>query len=168
MTGIDAGEVVMGFHPTSRGFGWVVFEGPGAPYDWGLTYARADKNKTCLQQVRLLLERHRPETLVLEQFDRRTGKRASRVSKLCLDVAALARELGVAVAVYTRADIRRVFGLSPKDGRQRVAERVADHIEGFRHRLPKARKPWDGSDRRMALFSAAALVLTHFGESDDR
>jgi hypothetical protein len=46
--------------------------------------------------------------------------------------------------------------------RQEVAEAVARHLEPFQQHLPKRRRPWDGEDERMALFSAAAVLLTHF------
>ena len=46
--------------------GWVVFEGPFAPYDWGLCEPSRKKNAKCLQRVERLIERFRPHTLVLE------------------------------------------------------------------------------------------------------
>jgi Holliday junction resolvasome RuvABC endonuclease subunit len=161
-------ELVMGFHPTARGFGWVVFAGPAELFDWGLTYNRGgDKNAACLKQMRLLLERHRPETLVMEGFDRRTGKRASRVGQLCLAVTALADELGVEVSLYWRRDIRKALQLPPTATRQEVADTVARHCWAISHRLPKQRRPWDSVDRRMALFNAAALALTHYCDGTD-
>jgi len=63
---------VLGFHPTARGFGWVVFEGPFRPIDWGLVSARKDKNATCLKRLKRLHTRFAPETLVLEAYDRET------------------------------------------------------------------------------------------------
>jgi hypothetical protein len=158
----DGSELVMGFHPTARGFGWALFEGPNAPIDWGLAYVRGDRNAGCLAHLRGLLERHRPDAVVLERFDRRTGKRASRVGRLCQAVAELAEGFGIAVRVYTRPDVRKALALDPDGTRQQTAERVAEHVHAFRHRLPRERKPWESMDRRLALFSAAALVLTHF------
>ncbi len=164
MTGGHRAEVVMAFHPTARGFGWVCFEAPKAPLDWGLAYVRGDKNTKCLQQVRVLFERFRPTTLVLERFDRRTGRRASRVVHLCQAVEALAGEFGIEVRTFSRHNIRKAFGLQSASTRQDVAERLAQHIRAFSHRLPRERRPWDSLDRRMALFSAAALALTYYAD----
>lgn len=59
---------------------------------------------------------------------------------------------------YIRANFASVNGESGRE----IAEVVTHHIDAFRHRLPKARKLWQEESRRMALFSAAALVLTHY------
>jgi hypothetical protein len=110
--------------------------------------------------VKGVLERYRPHVLCLERFDRRTGQRASRVAKLCQSVTALAQQLSIEVRNISRGEIRDAFGLPASATRQEVAEIVAHQIEALRHRLPHDRRPWESPDRRMALFCAAALVLT--------
>ena len=158
----------MGFHPTSRGFGWVAFEGPFAPYDWGIVSAKGDKNGVCLRALEKLLARLEPETLALEASGRRASIRSGRIDRLSKAVMALAADRGVDVAVHTRADIQSCFKTVGAWTRQEIAEAVARHVDAFRHQLPKARRPWDAEDRRMALFSAAALVFTHFRFGSDR
>ncbi len=74
----------------------------------------------------------------------------------------LAAHKSVNVVVYARADIKAAFKTIGASTRQEIACAVARHVEAFQHRLPKPRKPWQSEDRRMALFSAAALVLTHY------
>lgn len=160
--------LTMGFHPTSRGFGWVAFESPLAPYDWGVVSATGDKNAVCLRALEKLLARLEPETLVLEASGRRASVRSARIDRLSKAVIAMAADRGVEVAVYARADIQSCFKTVGARTRQEIAEAVARHVDAFRHELPKARRPWDAEDRRMALFSAAALVLTHFRFGSDR
>lgn len=156
----DAG-LIMGFHPTARGFGWVVFEGPFRPIDWGLVSARGDKNALCLKRLDRLLERFAPEVLVLEAYDRDTTRRARRIALLCDAARARADERGVETVVYSRAAVRAAFAEVKAITRRQIAEAVARHLEMFRHRLPPPRKPWDSEDARDALFAAAAVVLTH-------
>lgn len=160
--------LTMGFHPTSRGFGWAAFEGPFAPYDWGIVSAKGDKNGVCLRALEKLLARLEPETLVLEASGRRASTRSGRIDRLSKAVMALAADRGVDVAIHTRADIQGCFKAVGARTRQEIAEAVARHIDAFRHQLPKARRPWDAEDRRMALFSAAALVFTQFRIGSDR
>jgi len=160
--------LTMGFHPTSRGFGWVAFEGPFAPYDWGIVSAKGDKNAVCLRALEKLLARLEPETLALEAAGRRASVRSGRIDRLSKAVMALAADRGVDIALHTRADIQSCFKAVGARTRQEIAEAVARHIDAFRHQLPKARRPWDAEDRRMALFSAAALVFTHFRFGSDR
>lgn len=157
--------LTLAVHPTSKGCGWVAFEGPLAPYDWGLFEAKQDKNLACMKKIESLIERLAPETLVLEAFDQRVAIRSERVARLCRSLIALADVRNVDVAIYTRADVRTAFAQVGAHTRQEIAEAVARHVDAFRHRLPKARKPWQAEDPRMALFSAAALALTHFQRS---
>lgn len=152
---------VMGIHPTARGFGWVVFEGPFRPIDWGLVSARKDKNATCLKRLDGLLARFAPEVLVLEAYDRESSRRARRIARLGASVQRAADLRGVESAVYHRAQVREAFAETGAKTRRDIAEAVARHLEAFRHRLPPPRKPWDSEDAREALFAAAALVLTH-------
>lgn len=156
-----AGERVFGFYPTSRGFGWVLFEGPYTPIDWGLVSAGDDKNASCLRRLERLLDRFAPETLVLEASDRATTRRARRIADLCTAVRRAADDRGIETVVYSRADIRAAFAEVEARTRREIAEAVARHCEAFRHRLPKPRRPWESEDARGALFAAAAVVLTH-------
>ena len=160
--------LTMGFYPTSRGFGWVAFESPLTPYDWGVVSAKGDKNTVCLRALEKLLTRLEPESLVLEASGRRTSVRSTRIDRLCKAVVPMAADRGVEVAVYARSEIQSCFETFGARTRQEIAEAVARHIDAFRHELPKARRPWDAEDRRMALFSATALVFTHFRFGSDR
>jgi hypothetical protein len=144
-------SVVLAVKPTHRGFGWVAFEGPFAPYDWGIIEKRRKRQEGSLAALEKLIERLHPECLLLEAFERPGSKKkpdgTQRVSRAMI---ALAADRGVEVAIYTRGDVQACFAA------------VARHVEAFRHRLPKPRKPWESEDRRMSLFSAAALTLTHY------
>lgn len=149
-------------HATSRGFGYVVFEGPFTPHDWGTVVARGDKNAVCLRKLDLMLERFMPETLLLEAFGKGSSFRSERITRLYQAAATMAVSRGIDVHVYLFRDVKACFASVGARTRQEIAEAVGRQIDAFRHRLPKARKPWQSEDRRMALFCAAALVLTHF------
>ena len=155
-------ELVVGLYPTGRGFGWTLFEGPNILLDWGLTFIRKDRKAATLRLCKIILERHRPEVLVLERFDPRTGRRSSRVADIGYAVGDLAHEMGVEVRCLTRKEVRKGLGLPSTATRDETAARVAEHIAAIRHRLPDKRRPWDSEDRRMALFNAAALVLASY------
>lgn len=149
-------------HATSRGFAYVVFEGPFTPYDWGNVIARGNKNAVCLRKLEMMLDRFIPQTLLLEAYGKGTSLRSDRIARLYRALTAMAAGRGIEVLIYKRADIEACFSTMGARTRQEIAEAVARQIDAFGHRLPKARKPWQSEDRRMALFSAAALVLTHF------
>jgi len=154
--------IILGIYPTSRGFGWAAFEGPITPYDWGHARAHGDKNAVCLRRIERLLARLLPDTVVLEDFRKRRSRRGTRVVRLCHSIESLAIARGIDVAIYTREQIRSCFSLAGAHTRHEIAQAIVRHVDAFRPLLPGRRKPWHGEHPRIALFSAAALVLTHY------
>jgi Holliday junction resolvasome RuvABC endonuclease subunit len=154
--------LVLGVHPTSRGLGWVVFENPFALHSFGVYTPRGDKNTGCLRKVAWLLERLEPEVFVLEAFDKQSSVRSERIRRLCLSMVSLAAERGAEVEVYKRGDIEACFATVGARSREEIAEAVSRHLPALRAHLPKRRKQWDGEDKRLSVFCASALVLTHY------
>lgn len=156
-------SLVLAIHPTSRGFGWVAFEGPFSPCGWGSVGARGvGKNSRCLRRIEKIIDRMTPETVVLEAFDRENSIRRNRVADLCRGIVAVGNAQSIDVAVYTFGDVRQTFAHVGARTRQEIAETVARQITAFAHILPRKRRPWDSEGHQMQLFSAAALALTHY------
>lgn len=154
---------VMALHPTTRGLGWIVCEGPFTPHDWGNASARkGDKNARLISYVEKLISRFEPETIVLEAFEKRRSARSERVARLGRAIVAVATERSIEVAIYTRGEVKACFASVGAVSRHEVAQAVARSLPALTHRLPKPRRPWESDNPRMALFSAAALVLTHY------
>ena len=153
--------LVIALHATSRGFAYAVFEGPFSPYDWGSMTAKGEKNAACLRKLGKLLSRYQPEILLLEE-PRSVANRSDRIVRLYKAIVALCASNGVEAAVYRRQDITACFASVGAQTRQEIAEAIARQIPALDHKLPKPRRPWEGESRRMALFCAAALILTHY------
>jgi hypothetical protein len=73
-----------------------------------------------------------------------------------------ARQHGVPVFKYSRADVYSTFASAGFSNKQTLAELIAKHIPAFEQHVPPPRKPWKSEDARMALFDAAALALVFF------
>jgi len=151
---------VFGFHPSSRGFGWIVFEDRITPVDWGVVDARG--NKKVISRAEELLDKHRPEVFALERFDDEAARRRSRIRRLCIAVVKALEKRAIAVRQYSRAEIANARSLKGARTRQDVAAAVADYLIPLRSRLPKPRKIWVGERSAMRLFCAAACALTDF------
>jgi len=149
-------------HATSRGFGYVVFEGPFTVHDWGTVVARGEKNAVCLRKLDSMLERYLPEALLLEASGKGSSLRSERIARLYQAIASLAVARSIDVSIYPFKDVQAAFRDVGARSRQEIAEAVARHVVALSHRVPKPRRPWDSEHRRMAVFCAAALVLTHF------
>jgi hypothetical protein len=155
--------LVLGFHPTSRGFGWAVFESPFKLVSHGTCEPRGGKNSGCLRKLTWLLKVCAPEVLVIEAFDKQSSQRSERIRKLCLAAVAAAAEHNAEVDCLKRSDVQRTFEFVGAKTRDEIAEAVAAHVPTLRTHLPSRRKPFgDGEDKRLSVFAAAALVLTHY------
>lgn len=161
--------LVIAIHPTSRGFGWVLFEAPGAIAAWGVADVSrfgTDKNRNALSRIARLLERYSPAVLVLEDFEHKPARRGARIKRLCRAVLRLAGHQGLEVRVYPRAAVNACFKSVGAKTRHEIAQAVALHVDALRHVLPARRKVWDSEHPRMGLFQAAALAITYFALGD--
>jgi len=153
--------LVFALHATSRGFSYVLFEGPFAPYDWGSAIAKGYRNAVCLRKLEKLLDRHHPEILLLEE-PKDVTNRSGRIVRFYKAIIALCAGRSIEVAIYRYHDVKTCFASVGAQTRQEIAEAVARQVPAFDHKLPRPRTRWQGESRRMALFCAAALVLTHY------
>lgn len=153
---------VLGLHPSSRGFGWILFEGPLSPFDWGAVEVRGNKNALALGRIEKLLDKYQPGVLVLEDFEDEGAQRSGRIRDLCCGVLRLAAARRIPVCLYTRDRIRTAFAGSRARTREEIAAAIAGQVEPLRPRLPKRRKIWVGEHPSIALFCAAACALAYY------
>ncbi len=156
-------NLVLAVYPTSRGFGFVLFEGPESPYDWGIREIKEKhRNTKTLEAIKELIERYRPEALVFEATEERRYRRSSRIRKLYRMLEHLAATEFVEVYRFPEEAVRRLFESIGARTKYEIAEAVARQIPAFRHRMPRVRRAWMAADPRQSLFDAAALALVYF------
>jgi hypothetical protein len=157
---------VLGLHPSSRGFGWVLFDGPLSAFDWGTTDVRHGDNTKALVRACEILDKYQPRVVALEEFENGTIRRAPRIRELYRAIVVQAEARDILICWFSREEIARA--LSSARTRQATAEAVAARIRQLRPRLPKPRRIWEGEHPSMALFCAAACVLTWFADTGRR
>lgn len=162
MTGWPSQGPVLAIHPTSRGFGWAALDQPLAPHRGELVEVSGDKNANALRRIENLIEALQPCVVVLEAFEAGSSRRRDRIKRLGRAIVALAGLKGVEVRILSRLEVQQSFAAAGARSRREIAIAVAQHLPALRERLPPERKAWSTEDRRMALFAAAALVLTYF------
>ena len=154
-------NLVLAIYPSTRGFAFVAFEGPFSPVDWSAREIRGrHKNQRCLISITVLLERFRPDVLVLQDMSSTGTRRAHRLRELNADIRELAEERGIPVFAYSREQVREAFAPFGLTTKHFIAETIAKHIPAFDRYLPPPRKPWMSEDSRMAVFDAVALAPT--------
>jgi hypothetical protein len=152
---------VLAVDPFSRGVGFAVLEGAERLIDWGIrTTGRADNAKST-RVIDKLIDRFRPDVLVLEDWDSAGSRRCARVQTL-LDRIATEKGKRVLVRLITRRHIRAIGPLpltSTKYGRARF---LADRFPELQPFLPPFRKLWMPEDDRMAIFDAVSFAVASF------
>ncbi|MGD1083034.1 MAG: hypothetical protein ABR881_32370 [Candidatus Sulfotelmatobacter sp.] len=152
---IRRGALVMGFFPNARGYAFAVFEGPLSPVDWGISeMSGSERTQARLRRLSKVLDRNAPDVLVL-----RGAPPNERLRQLCKAAAALAKSRGIVTFRVSREQVREAFAYVGSPTRYAIAEAIAKDIQTFAPLLPRPRKIWNGEDRRMGLFDAAALAL---------
>jgi len=163
MTNARFNVFVLSIYPTSRGFAFVLFEGPASPFDWGTKEFRGrHKNMQTLRAVAAIIDRYRPEVLVIEDFTVKGSRRSSRIRKLYRALTHLAETEQVDVQRISRTQVRLCFASVGATTKHEIAMAIAKQILALAHRLPRTRKIWMSEDPRQNLFDAAAIGLTYF------
>jgi hypothetical protein len=156
--------LALSVHLNTRGFAFVLFESPLAPFDWGTPEIRgARKHERCLKKIATIIDQYDPEGLVLQDMSDEGTQRAQRIVKLNAAIIAIAKSRELPVFQYGRDMVRNTFfqqhGVMTK---QEIAEIIARSIPAFGRYLPSPRKPWQSEDARMGMFDAAAMGLVFY------
>jgi hypothetical protein len=156
--------LALSVHLNTRGFAFVLFESPLAPFDWGTPEIRGvRKHERCMEKVAAIIDQYQPEGLVLQDMSNEGTQRAERIVKLNADIIRLAKARDLPVFLYSREIVRDTFfqqhGVRTK---QDIAELIAKSVPAFQRYLPSPRKPWESEDARMGLFDAAGLGLVFY------
>ena len=163
MTDAHPQNLVLAVYPFSRGFAFVFFEGPDSPFDWGVKeIKKKSKNTKTLDEIKKLIDRYRPEVIVIEDTSDRASRRNSRIRKLYQMLVHLAAAEYVDLCRYTKAQIKECFASIGATTKYEIAKAIATQIPAFGHRIPPIRQPWVSEDPRQSLFDAAALGITYF------
>lgn len=148
----------------SRGFAFVLFEGPESPFDWGVREIKGrDKNIKTLDAVKEIIDRYRPEALVITDMTINRSKQTARVRKLHGMLRHLATTEFVDIYEFSKDAVKTYFSPVGATTKYEIAKVIAQQIPAFGHRLPPFRKAWMSADPRQYLFDAAALGLVFYG-----
>jgi hypothetical protein len=161
--------LVLSLYLNSRGLSFILFEGTLSPYDWGIFESRGVmKDRQVLDKVNRLFDRYFPDVLVMQDMGPGGTRRASRLEALNGAIGIVARQRGVPVFAYSRAEVYSAFASQGFTNKQTLAGLIAKHIPAFERLIPPPRKPWMSEDARMGLFDAAALAALLFFQKAGR
>ena len=153
---------VLAIDPTTKGFGFVILEGPESLIDWGVKEVRDNKDVRCLQQVADLIRRYEPDVIVAEDYAAKGCRRCPRVRALIRGILKRAAEKKVKTRCFSRRAVRAIFSWSGARTKHEIADAIVKRLPELAPRRPPYRKPWMSEDERMSIFDAVALAFTFF------
>ena len=153
---------VFALDPYSRGFGFVVCEGPEHVIDWGLKEARREKDTRCLRHVEQLIETYHPDIFVIEATHDPQCRRCPRVRELLHKMSQLAAEKKLKTRSFSRRAVQATFSEVSPVTKYEMANRIVERLPELTPWRPPFRKPWMSEHSRASIFDAAALALTYF------
>ncbi len=159
---------IIAIDPTSRGFGFVVMEGPRQLIDWGVKSVKDNDDYRYSRRIEDLIDLYQPDVLIVENIMLKRSRRCDRVKKLIREIAVLALNKRIKVRYISRRMMKDCFSdMCGGKTKHQIAEYIAELLPELALRLPPIRKFWMSEDYRMAIFDAAAFALTfyHFEES---
>jgi len=158
------GDLILAVYPFSRGFAFVLFEGPENPFDWGVKEIKEKhRNIKTLEAIKELIDRYCPEVLVIEDTNDRSSRRSSRIKKLYRMLTHLAAAEYIDLCRFPNTEVKKYFASVGAVTKYEIALAIGRQIPAFGHRLPRVRKAWMSADPRQSLFDAAALGLVYYG-----
>lgn len=156
-------QLVLAIFPFSRGYAFVLFESPASPIDWGVREIKEKhRNVLTIKSIKALIDRYRPEAIIIEDMNGRRYQRSTRIKKLYRMLTHLAASEYVELVRVSQNDVRKCFMLVGAVTKPERAEIIALQIPAFGHRVPRPRKAWMAQDSRQSLFDAAALGLVYY------
>jgi hypothetical protein len=148
--------------PTTKGFGYAVFETPFNLVDWGLAHVSGEKESGAVARFEELLDQYRSDIVILEDPAAPGSLRRPRVQKLLERLRGSARERGVAVHLIPRLAVIECFSSPEKRATKfSITENLAATFPELAPKMPKRRKTWQSEDERIATFDALALAVTY-------
>ena len=155
--------LVLAVYPTSRGFGWALFEGPEALVDWSTANAKGKHaDSTAMRRFGEIIDRYHPATLVMERYDGDGTRRGEHMRILAETMRRFAGNHDMDTPVYDRATLNAAVLGQPSATRHTVACAIGNRLPFLKSKLPSKRKLWDPEKDQMCLFNAVALGLTHY------
>jgi Holliday junction resolvasome RuvABC endonuclease subunit len=158
---------VLAIAPCVQGLGFVFFNEPQTPIDWGVKWVRGEKNAIGLANVADLINCYKPDVVVIEDCQGEGSHRSKRIEDFLDEIAALAQRHRIKVIRYSRNRMRQGFAAEGAVTKHQIATAIAKAFPEFAPRVPPIRKIWLPEHANLSLFDAIALALTYFAAQED-
>ena len=106
-----------------------------------------------MARVSALIDRYRPDVLVMEAAGRNGSRRCARIRELISDLRKLATKKKVATRSFSRRGVRETFADSGAVTKYEIATEITQQFPELGQVLPPPRRLWMPEDKRMAVYT---------------
>ncbi len=149
---------IIGIHPNTNGFGFVILNEKGEILDYGITTVRPIKNDKCMLKIKELVGYYNPSIIILEDY--RNSNKSKRVKDLIKRIE-LNLKSTVKISKYSKEQIKGIFEIFGARNKFEISQKIAEMYPEFKSKLPHKRKPWLPENYYQGLFDAMTLVLVY-------
>jgi Holliday junction resolvasome RuvABC endonuclease subunit len=158
---------VLALYVSRRGIAYVLFTAPLSPHDWGTKeICGMTKHADGVRIAKQLIERFRPDVVVIEDASKQSSRRSPRIRALYRAIARHAAQEKIYVASYSRKAIQEAFAIVGGSTKHDINCAIVRMIPALLARQPHKRRAWDAESLAQGLFDAVAVALTFFAHAE--
>ncbi len=159
---------VLALDRTSRGFGFVVFEGSTLLLDWGVKSIKPDTKANRIAKLSDLIKRYLPAVIVFEDFRQTKSPSNARARRFIKCAGEAASKFNISTRCFAREKLRKAFSLPESSTKHDIAQSIAERSSELAPLLPRVRRLGSNEDYRMHIFDAASLAFAFFHSQERR
>lgn len=159
---------VLAIDPTATGFGYTLFENSHRLIDWGVTSSRFCKFKSAQKQFDKLINRYKPNVLVIENTFDLSTRRGKTAKKMLTQFAHTAIASMIPVKRYSREDIKQAFSEFGSCTKEEIADHLIEWLPELKTYRPPKREIWMAEDPKMAIFDAASFAIVFYAKHEEQ
>lgn len=156
----------LALYVTRRGIAFVLFTVPLNPHDWGTKeICSRTAHVGGMRAAKQLIERFRPDVIVIEDAYERHSRRFPRIRTLYRAIARHAAHERIDVVSYSRKEIQDTFAVVGGSTKHEINGAIVRMIPALLARQPHKRRAWDAESTAQGLFDAVSLGVTFFANT---
>ena len=155
----------LALYATRRGVSFACFIHPSMVTEWGSKHIVSnenEKNAATLRLAKELIDRIRPDVLVIENVEDGYSRRAPRMKPLYRAIARYGEKREIPMHMYSRRELVDVFSAVGASVKHEFNAAIATLIPTLLRWQPKKRTLTDSEVPAQGIFDAASLGLTFF------
>ncbi|MFY0629994.1 MAG: hypothetical protein JXR05_06405 [Flavobacteriaceae bacterium] len=157
---------VLAIYPCTRGFSYAVMENPLKLIEFNLISPKKFDKEKLLDQMKRVINSHKPVTLVLEDCESKYCRKGKRTKNLIKSIFKWAKKEEITVCQYSRDDIRNLFERWNATTKYDIALVLSRNISELQQYIYNKPKYPDREVNIDSLFCSVSLGVTHFYITD--